>query len=1319
VPIDRDATLKKAEKLLRQGKLDAAIAEYVRLTADQPRDWTSVNALGDLYVRAGHPDMAVAQFARVADHLLRDGSLSKAAAVYKKILRIAPDDQHATKRLVEVEEKQAEQASPSTKRRRGKARTPADADDMVGEAREAHAAEDVARACALLVDAADIYEQHGRQIDLLATMAEASSLDPANAAFRLRMLRLLIAQGDIGPARRVARVASELLLVAEALEQRDRHADALQVLSDAHELEPDDEDLRGRLVRELVTDGALDRARTLAHSSRELLTVAEALSREERRSEALEVIGEAAQRDPQNAELHAQFFDACVFAGDLEHAQRMARSSRELLVVADAFRRQGQRSEALDAMRQALERDPENATLRSDFVQQSLLAGNLTQAKSAARTTQELLLVGDALERRGNASEALQARIEAAYGDVENAELRMRVARECALAGDVAQTIRVARTVHELLSLAELLDERGRSSEARDLLGEAARRDPENAQLRMRLAREHVLAGDLEQARRCARTATELALIAEILKGQDRPREALAFITEATQLDPQNADLRLRLVRECVLAGDLAAARRAAWTTLELLIVAEALTERGRKTEALDVVVDAAQRDPENVELRVRVLRECALADDIPQAIRLARTIPELLSIADLLEERGRASAALAVRSEAVRRDPENEDLRMRLAREHVLANDLERARSFLRTSPELLRIAELLNERGRRTDALDFMGEAVRRDPDNVELRRRVIREHVIDDDLEEARRCARTSAELVFVAEELAEQGRRAEALEFISEAAALDPHNTELRLRLVRECVVAGDLDRARRKAQIIPELLAAADELEQQGRSNEAREFRTEAALRDAAVAELRLSVAREWIIAGDTARARLLLRSSFELLQIADMLNEQGQSADALALMDEAVRVDPENDDLRMRLARKYVVANDLLQARALCRASGDFLEIADLLHEHGRRTESLEFMGEAARRDPDNAKLRMRLAREWLNENDLEQVRRYLHTSSELLQIAELLQLHERRTEALAFMEEAARLDPDNNHLRLRLAREWVAGGQLDRARTFVRTGSELLSLAELLEEQGKSKDALDLRAEAADRDPTALNLRARVARECVAAGDYDRARRFLTLKTAGDDPDLLLMLGRLELQAGRLTEGRHALNRVLVVSAGRRDELLSVAWTLIAERQVDAAYACVELVVDTALLEEKWTAAADALQQFVTRVPRQIHALMKLVEICVDGGLESTLHAVQGELADAYLAAGQGAEARVIAEDLVLREPWEPANVERFRRALTMLGVAEPDKVIAERLSGDSAFMGLDEPLEDEEGELIDLSDAVESAISDEEAGS
>jgi tetratricopeptide (TPR) repeat protein len=110
-----------------------------------------------------------------------------------------------------------------------------------------------------------------------------------------------------------------------------------------------------------------------------------------------------------------------------------------------------------------------------------------------------------------------------------------------------------------------------------------------------------------------------------------------------------------------------------------------------------------------------------------------------------------------------------------------------------------------------------------------------------------------------------------------------------------------------------------------------------------------------------------------------------------------------------------------------------------------------------------------------------------------------------------------------------------------------------------------------------------------------------------------------------------------------------------------------------------------------------------VTRVGDHIVALMRLVEICVDGGLEATMYSAPAQLADAYLRSGRGLEARIISEDLVAREPWDRANIERFRQALVMLGEKDPDAVIADRLSGDSPFMAT-EKLDLNEG--FDLDD-------------
>ena len=110
MPINRDAALKEAEQLLRQGKLDGAIEAYVRLVEDRPSDWSSINALGDLCLRAGDVERAIAQFTRVADQFFSDGSLQKAAALYKKALRARDDHEPALQQLGEIAVRQGLQA---------------------------------------------------------------------------------------------------------------------------------------------------------------------------------------------------------------------------------------------------------------------------------------------------------------------------------------------------------------------------------------------------------------------------------------------------------------------------------------------------------------------------------------------------------------------------------------------------------------------------------------------------------------------------------------------------------------------------------------------------------------------------------------------------------------------------------------------------------------------------------------------------------------------------------------------------------------------------------------------------------------------------------------------------------------------------------------------------------------------------------------------------------------------------------------------------------------------------------------------------------
>jgi tetratricopeptide (TPR) repeat protein len=269
-------------------------------------------------------------------------------------------------------------------------------------------------------------------------------------------------------------------------------------------------------------------------------------------------------------------------------------------------------------------------------------------------------------------------------------------------------------------------------------------------------------------------------------------------------------------------------------------------------------------------------------------------------------------------------------------------------------------------------------------------------------------------------------------------------------------------------------------------------------------------------------------------------------------------------------------------------------------------------------------------------------------------------------------------------IDPADFEARLLAARTLEEMG--DEAEAVVRFQALHIDFAE----KGRTAEAIDALKELVRLSPLDLEARSRLAKAMIEAGDVVAARQFLDEHSAGADPALLFPLAEIELRSCELARARELLARLLGVAPARRAEVFELGWSFV-EASPETAFTCIDAAVDAALAVSDYQDASARLQELVARVPGQIPALLKLVEVCVDGGLESAMYQAQEQLTDAYLAARQGAEARAIAEDLVAREPWEPAHIDRFRRALVLLRVSDPDTLIAERLSGQAPFMAHD----------------------------
>ena len=71
---NREQILQSAEKLLSRGKLDQALKEYLRVLEDNPKDISTLNKVGDLYVRMNRPAESI-PYLHADRGLLRQGRL--------------------------------------------------------------------------------------------------------------------------------------------------------------------------------------------------------------------------------------------------------------------------------------------------------------------------------------------------------------------------------------------------------------------------------------------------------------------------------------------------------------------------------------------------------------------------------------------------------------------------------------------------------------------------------------------------------------------------------------------------------------------------------------------------------------------------------------------------------------------------------------------------------------------------------------------------------------------------------------------------------------------------------------------------------------------------------------------------------------------------------------------------------------------------------------------------------------------------------------------------------------------------------------------
>ena len=321
---DKEKTRRAAEKHLSQGKIQAAVREYSLIAEHDPKDFNSLNMLGDLYVRLNANKEAIQCFERIAEYYNTQGFAHKAIAIFKKILRLQPDTIHIAAKIAPLYQSLG----------------------LIAEARLYY------------LTVADNYQRNGQQIKALDIWSRIADLDPNDTATRLKLAESYVRENESDLAVEAFVEAGNRLLSKKQTEE------AVTAFNRALELSNcDAAALTGATNASLALgfpDEAADRlekARAMMPDDIEILSLLTHSYIEAENGAAAETaVLRLVERDPTSFKQHLEVVRLYLKANQVVEAARVLNYCGEILLSSN------QEEDLLHWAEQILARDPEQLT---------------------------------------------------------------------------------------------------------------------------------------------------------------------------------------------------------------------------------------------------------------------------------------------------------------------------------------------------------------------------------------------------------------------------------------------------------------------------------------------------------------------------------------------------------------------------------------------------------------------------------------------------------------------------------------------------------------------------------------------------------------------------------------------------------------------------------------------------------------------------------------------------------------------------------------------------------------------------------------------
>src|SRR5262245_30516485 len=332
------------------------------------------------------------------------------------------------------------------------------------------------------------------------------------------------------------------------------------------------------------------------------------------------------------------------------------------------------------------------------------------------------------------------------------------------------------------------------------------------------------------------------------------------------------------------------------------------------------------------------------------------------------------------------------------------------------------------------------------------------------------------------------------------------------------------------------------------------------------------------------------------------LGFAEGLRSRGLHGQAAVAYQRVLAIADDNEQALMQLAEIASSQNQTVEARAY------LTRVEERRRGRSDHKGAAEILIRIAELNPHDFDARLAAARARQETGDNKgAVADFKRTADDLLEGG-------RHAEAATVLKEAAKLVPDDAGLAERLFDAYLLAGNFEEARTAARTPAHWKRLATTLiavDDDG----ALDVLREAASRQPHDLALQASLARRFVEEGNAVAAAEHLRPEMAEDDPAILLAIAEIQLRGGHPDKAVELVRRSVTTNHEMTADVSALA--LRASGAVpETAWTLMQLAVDGWALQSELSTAASALEEFVARVPDSTPALIRLVEIAIDGDL-------------------------------------------------------------------------------------------------------